>query len=129
MKSLRLFTVCLVGSLAASAALATDDSDGQGKAQHGEMAGTDIVPDRAHKDDGAKYGERDQGREAGKGQGGTQSPSEGETGGAGTHTRGDGAGGGVNSGTGGGGNAGEGSGNGSGAGNGGGNGNGNGNRG
>lgn len=101
----------------------TEDVIGQGKFQNGEMTGTEIVPARQHKDDGVKYGDRTQGRKAGKGN--ANSPAEGESGGKATHTRGDGAGGGVNSGTGsdggngsgGSGSGGSGNGNGSGSGN------------
>ena len=129
MKFTRFLALCLVGAMAASGAVAADDTDAPKKAQHGKMTGADSVPDRAHKDDGAKYGDRDQDRQAGKAQGSTNSPAEGETGGKGTHTRGDGAGGGVNPGTGNdghsghAGDSGNGHGDGSGAGNGGGQGN------
>ena len=53
------------------------------------------MPDRHHKDDGTKYGDRDQ-----AGKGGGNNPAEGEAGGRTAHKRGDGAGGGVNPGTG-----------------------------
>ncbi|MBS0126173.1 hypothetical protein [Thetidibacter halocola] len=72
----------------------------QGKFQNGKMVGDDIVPARHHKDDGVKYGDRDQARNAGKGKGGEESPAAGESGGTATHKRGDGAGGGINPGTG-----------------------------
>ena len=78
----------------------TGEVVGQGKWQAGKMVGTEIVPARHHKDDGTKYGDRAQTRNAGKGDGADHSPDAGETGGKAEHTRGDGAGGGVNSGTG-----------------------------
>lgn len=68
----------------------------QGKFQNGDFVGSQIIPARAHKDDGVKYGDRDQTNVNPDSHG----PAAGEAGGKATHERGGGAGGGVNPGTG-----------------------------